>query len=41
MEVSNSNEDDFIYNRVTVRIEERMVEAVRVPAAFSIVGTAS
>lgn len=41
VEVSNSNEDDFVYNRVTVRIEERMVEAVRVPAAFSIVGTAS
>lgn len=38
VEVSNSNEDDFINNRVTVRIEERLVEAVRVPAAFAIVG---
>lgn len=41
VEVSNSNEDDFINNRVTVRIEERLVEAVRIPAAFEIVGTAS
>ena len=38
VEVSNSNEDDFVYNRVTVRLEERMVEAVRVPAAFEIIG---
>lgn len=35
VEVTNTNEDDFIYNRVTVRIEERLVEAVRVPAAFA------
>ena len=38
IEVSNSDQDDFIKNKVTVRIEERMVEAVRVPAAFCIVG---
>lgn len=41
VEVSNSNEDDFIKNCVTVRIEERMVLATRVPAAFVLVGTAS
>lgn len=41
VEVSNSDQDDFVYNRVTVRIEERMVLAVRVPAAFVLVGTAS
>ena len=41
VEVSNSNENDFIYNRVTVRIEERMVLAARVPGAFVLVGTAS
>lgn len=38
VEVSNSDQDDFIKNRVTVRIEERLVEAVRVPAAFEIIG---
>lgn len=41
VEVSNSDQDDFIKNMVTVRIEERLVLAVRVPAAFSIVGSAS
>lgn len=41
VEVSNSNEDDFIYNRITMRLEERMVLATRVPAAFCLVGTAS
>ena len=41
VEVSNSDQDDFIYNRVTVRIEERMVLATRVPGAFVKVGTAS
>lgn len=40
VEVSNSDQDDFVYNRVTVRIEERMVLAVRVPKAFVLVGTA-
>ena len=38
VEVSNSDQDDFIKNMVTVRFEERLVEAVRVPAAFCIVG---
>lgn len=41
VEVSNSDQDDFIYNRVTVRIEERMVLATRVPAAFVKVGVDS
>lgn len=38
VEVSNSDQDDFIKNRVTVRIEERLVLAVRIPAAFEIIG---
>lgn len=38
VEVSNSDQDDFIKNMVTVRFEERLVEAVRVPGAFCIVG---
>ena len=38
VEVSNSNEDDFIRNMVTVRIEERIALAVRVPAAFCLLG---
>ena len=38
VEVSNSDQDDFIKNMITVRIEERLVLAVRVPAAFCIVG---
>lgn len=41
VEVSNSDQNDFIYNRITVRMEERMVLATRVPAAFVLVGTAS
>lgn len=41
VEVSNSDQNDFIYNRVTVRIEERLLLAVRVPGAFVKVGTAS
>ena len=41
VEVSNSDADDFEYNRITVRVEERMVLATRVPAAFALVGTAS
>lgn len=41
VEVTNSDTDDFQYNRVTVRIEERLLLAVRVPAAFCIVGAES
>jgi len=41
VEVSNSDQNDFIYNRITVRIEERLVLAARVPAAFCVVGTAA
>ena len=41
VEVANTDADDFEYNRVTVRIEERMALATRVPAAFCLVGTAS
>ena len=39
LEVTNSDQNDFIYNRLTVRLEERLLLAVRVPAAFEIVGT--
>lgn len=41
VEVTNSDQDDFVKNMVTLRIEERMVLAVRVPAAFVLVGSAS
>ena len=41
VEVSNSDQNDFIYNRITVRLEERILLAVRVPGAFEIVGEAS
>lgn len=41
IEVTNSDGEDFIYNRVTVREEERMLLAVRVPSAFVLVGTAA
>lgn len=41
IEVSNSDQDDFIKNMVTVRIEERLVLATRVPAAFCLVGEES
>ena len=34
--MTNSNEDDFIYNRVTVRAERRVAVAIRMPQAFTI-----
>lgn len=34
--MTNSNENDFIYNRVTVRAERRVALAVRMPQAFTI-----
>lgn len=34
--MTNSNEDDFIYNRVTVRAEQRVTVAIRMPSAFTI-----
>ena len=37
VEVSNSDQDDFIKNLITVRIEERLLLAVRVPGAFAVV----
>lgn len=40
VEVSNSNEDDFVKNMITVRIEERIFEAVRLPGGFAKVYTA-
>lgn len=40
VEVSNSNEDDFITNMVTVRIEERLAEVVRIPAGFAKIAAA-
>jgi len=40
VEVANQNEDDFVKNMITVRIEERILEAVRVPGAFAKVYTA-
>ena len=41
VEMSNSNEDDFIHNLVCIRIEQRCELAVRVPAAFVLVTEAS
>lgn len=34
VEVANQNEDDFINNRIAIRIEERLALAVRYPASF-------
>lgn len=34
VEMTNSDQNDFIYNRVTVRVEERLALAVRYPKAF-------
>lgn len=41
VEVANQNEDDFVKNMITVRIEERLLEAVRLPGGFAKVYTAS
>lgn len=40
VEVANTNEDDFVNNRITVRGEERLALAVRYPAAFCKLATA-
>lgn len=34
VEATNSNEDDFNYNRISIRAEERLALAVRKPSAF-------
>lgn len=34
--MTNSNEDDFVYNRVTVRAERRVTVAIRMPSAFTV-----
>ena len=34
VDIANTNEDDFIKNMVTIRIEQRLALAVRYPAAF-------
>lgn len=41
VEVANQNEDDFVKNMITVRVEERLLEAVRLPGGFAKVYTAS
>lgn len=41
VEATNSNEDDFVHDLVTVRLEERMLLAVREPAMFAGVFVAS
>lgn len=38
VEVANTNEDDFNYNRITIRAEERLGLAVYMPQAFVKVG---
>ena len=35
VEVANQNEDDFVSNRIAIRIEERLALAVRYPSAFA------
>ena len=34
IEIANQNEDDFVNNRIAIRIEERLALAVRYPKAF-------
>lgn len=34
VDIANQNEDDFLYNLITILIEERLALAVRYPAAF-------
>ncbi|NPD33098.1 phage major capsid protein [Eggerthellaceae bacterium zg-997] len=40
VELTNADQDDFTTNRVTVRVEERLLLATRVPAAFAKVALA-
>lgn len=35
VEIANQNEDDFINNRIAIRIEERLALAIRYPKAFA------
>lgn len=35
VEIANQNEDDFVNNRIAIRIEERLVLAIRYPKAFA------
>ena len=39
--MTNANEDDFIYNIVTVRAEQRVALAVRMPSAFTLLTEAA
>lgn len=41
VEMSNSNEDDFVKNLMTIRAEERLALAVRRPAGFKLLTKAS
>lgn len=34
VDIANQNEDDYLYNRIAIRIEERLALAVRYPKAF-------
>ena len=41
VEIANQNEDDFVNNRIAIRIEERLALAVRYPKAFAKVTVAA